>query len=60
MELDVERAIVTQGGALTPGPDFLQLKATYRVSGEAAGEAIDFTAPGAAETFRGRSVEAAR
>jgi hypothetical protein len=54
MELDVQRAIVTRGGALAPGPDFLQLKATYRVTGEAGGEPIDFTAAGAAETFRGR------
>ncbi len=54
MELSVERAVVTRGGALAPGPDFLQLRARYRVSGEAGGQPIDFTALGAAETFRGR------
>jgi hypothetical protein len=59
MELDVERVIVTRGGALAPGPDFLQLKATYRVTGEAGGEAVDFTAAGAAETFRGAPAAAA-
>lgn len=36
------------------GMDFLQLRAQYHVSGQAAGRAIDFTAPGSAETFRVR------
>ena len=52
MELDVERAEVTRGGALAAGPDFLQMRATYHVTGEAGGQRVDFTAPGAAETFR--------
>jgi hypothetical protein len=34
--------------------DFLQLRARYRVRGRAGDRSIDFTAPGAAETFRGR------
>ena len=34
--------------------DFLQLGGTYRVEGHAGGRAIDFTARGAAETFRPR------
>jgi hypothetical protein len=34
--------------------DFLQMRATYRVRGTIGGEAVDFTAPGSAETFRGR------
>lgn len=54
MDLAVESAIVTKGGALSIGPDFLQLRAQYHVTGRAGGEALDFTAPGAAETFRGR------
>jgi hypothetical protein len=54
MDITVESAIVTPGGALARGPDFLQLRAQYRVTGTAGGEPIDFTAAGAAETFRGR------
>ena len=54
MEIAVQRAIVNKGGALAEGPDFLQLRSTYHVSGEVGGQHIDFTAPGAAETFRGR------
>ena len=34
--------------------DFLQLRATYRVTGRIGDEEIAFTAPGAAETFRER------
>jgi hypothetical protein len=33
--------------------DFLQLRGTYTVSGRAGSHRLDFTAPGAAETFRG-------
>ena len=56
MELDIEDALVTKRGT---GPfdgelDFLQLRARYRVRGRAGDRSIDFTAPGAAETFRGR------
>jgi len=41
--------------AMTGGTnDFLQLGGTYRVEGHAGGRAIDFTARGAAETFRPR------
>ena len=60
MELTVEEAIVTRRsgglfGSSTGGDlDFLQLRALYRVRGRAAGREIDFTASGAAETFRGR------
>lgn len=54
MTIDVDAAIVTRGGALARGPDFLQLRARYHVTGTAGGRAVDFTAPGAAETFRGR------
>jgi hypothetical protein len=56
MELTVDEAIVTKRGAglFDDELDFLQLRARYRVRGRAGDRAIDFTAPGAAETFRGR------
>lgn len=52
MDIEVERAIVNRGGALAVGPDFLQMRAQYHVTGTAGGETVSFTAPGAAETFR--------
>jgi hypothetical protein len=54
MQLAVDDAVVTRGGALTAGPDFLQLRARYTVKGRAGGQAVDFTAIGAAETFRAK------
>ena len=54
MDIEVGSAIVTRGGPLAGGPDFLQLRVRYHVTGRAGDQAIDFTAPGAAETFRGR------
>jgi hypothetical protein len=54
MDIVVEDAIVTPGGALARGPDFLQLRARFHVTGHAGGEAIDFRARGASETFRSR------
>jgi hypothetical protein len=56
MELTVDDAIVTKrgGGLFDDEMDFLQLKVRYRVRGRAGERSIDFTAPGAAETFRGR------
>jgi hypothetical protein len=54
MDLAVDSAIVTKGGALSVGPDFLQLRAQYHVTGRVGGQQLDFRAPGAAETFRGR------
>jgi hypothetical protein len=65
MELAIEDTVVTNTGG-TGGPggtggvlfgaglDFLQMRATYRVRGTAGGRAIDFTAAGSAETFRGQ------
>ena len=56
MELDIEDVLVTRmnsgpfGGAL----DFYQLRAIYHVVGRAGQWSVDFTSPGAAETFRGR------
>ncbi|HUP40931.1 MAG TPA: hypothetical protein VM115_12485 [Vicinamibacterales bacterium] len=54
MELAIEDAIVTsRGGRLfDEALDFLQLRARYRVRGRAGDRSIDFTASGAAETFR--------
>jgi hypothetical protein len=56
MELTVDDAIVTKkgGGLFDDELDFLQLRARYRVRGRAGDRAIDFSASGAAETFRGR------
>jgi hypothetical protein len=56
MELTVDEAIVTKrgGGVFGSEMDFLQLRARYRVRGRAGDSTIDFTASGAAETFRGR------
>jgi len=52
MEVTIDNAIVTKGGALAAGPDFLQLRGTYHVTGTVAGKRVDFEASGAAETFR--------
>lgn len=56
MDLVVEDAAVTRMGQGTfgGGMDFYQLRARYRVAGQAAGRAVDFEALGSAETFRGR------
>lgn len=42
------------GGPLAQGLDFLQLRGRYHLTGCAGERTLDFTAPGAAETFRGR------
>ena len=56
MTLDIEVNQTTSTrmptGAFGGGMNFLQMRGTYRVSGEAGGRTIDFTAPGSAETFR--------
>jgi len=44
-----------QSGAMATGLDFLQLRGTYNVRGTIGDRQIAFTAPGAAETFRGRA-----
>ena len=56
LEVDIESAIRTpwRSGPLTNGLDFLQMRGGYRVLGKAGDRALDFTALGAAETFRGR------
>ncbi len=50
--IQVESVIVNRGGALAAGPDFIQMRTQYTVSGQVGDETIRFTAPGAAETFR--------
>jgi hypothetical protein len=55
MELAIDEALVTKrGGFFRNEMDFLQLRARYRVRGRAGERPIDFTASGAAETFRGQ------
>jgi hypothetical protein len=56
LRFDVTSAVTTHmEGALATGRDFLQLRGNYTVTGRAGGRTIDFSAPGAAETFRGAS-----
>jgi len=56
LDITVEDAIRTRIARTAPseGPasTFLQLRARYRATGTVAGRAIDFEAPGSAETFR--------
>jgi hypothetical protein len=56
MDLAVEQETATKmrEGLFGAGLDFLQLRAKYAVSGQAGGRTVNFTAPGSAETFRGR------
>jgi hypothetical protein len=55
MKIAVEDAVVTRSAARSFGADmdFLQLRVRYEVTGKAGGQAIQFEAPGSAETFRG-------
>ena len=55
LRFDVASAVTTRmsQGPLGNGVDFLQLRGEYTVTGRAGPRTIDFTAPGAAETFRG-------
>jgi hypothetical protein len=55
LRFDVASAVTTrmEQGALANGIDFLQMRGQYTVSGRAGSREIKFTAPGAAETFRG-------
>ena len=59
LSLDMDLAIVQTTVTGQPGRfggqmDFLQLRAQFHVTGQVGGRAIDFNAPGSAETFRGR------
>jgi hypothetical protein len=55
-EFAVSSAVTTrsQQGPLANQVDFLQLRGEYTVKGTAGDRQVQFTAPGAAETFRGR------
>jgi len=56
VRFEVASAVTTHmaQGALANGVDFLQMRGQYTVSGHAGSREITFTAPGAAETFRGK------
>jgi hypothetical protein len=56
LRFDVASAVTTRmaEGPLGNDLDFLQMRGQYHVSGRAGSRVIEFTAPGAAETFRGR------
>ena len=41
-------------GGVGSGLDFLQMRAVYTVRARVGNRTIEFTAPGSAETFRGR------
>jgi hypothetical protein len=55
LRFDVASAVTTRmaQGPLANDVNFLQLQGRYTARGRAAGRSLDFTAPGAAETFRG-------
>ena len=55
LQITVEDEVVTRPLARSFGADmdFLQLRVRYKVSGKAGDQAIQFEAPGSAETFRG-------
>ena len=56
LDIAIENAVRTavSAGPLGDGLDLLQLRARYDVSGRAGERSLQFTASGAAETFRGR------
>lgn len=47
-------SVVTTRRTVGTELDFLQMRGTYTVSGKAGDRPVNFTAPGSAETFRGR------
>ena len=57
MVLDVEDRVVSRmdRAAIGNALDFHQMRASYRVRGRVGDRRVDFTAAGAAETFRGRA-----
>jgi hypothetical protein len=62
LRFEVESAEITRAGGSSTlfasdpasGLDFLQMRGTYVVTGRIGDRAISFSAPGSAETFRGR------
>ena len=55
LQFDVANAVTSHmaQGPLANGIDFLQMRGQYTVKGRAGSREISFSAPGAAETFRG-------
>jgi hypothetical protein len=57
LAFEVESSVTTRtagSGPLGSGLDFVQLRGNYAVTGRAGNRTLNFTAPGSAETFRGR------
>jgi hypothetical protein len=56
LDMTIDQTTVThmRGGSFGSDLDFLQLRAEYRVTGQAGDKPIDFSASGSAETFRAR------
>jgi hypothetical protein len=57
LRFDVESAVTTRAGSSSPlssGLDFLQMRGAYTVTGRIGDRTLSFSAPGSAETFRGR------
>ena len=56
LEVDIEDVTMTRMDReeFGAGLDFYQLRARVHVVGRVGDRTVDFTAPGAAETFRGR------
>lgn len=62
VRFDVTSAVTTRmaQGPRANGLDFLQMQGRYTVQGRAAGRTLDYTAAGAAETFRGEAARSRR
>jgi hypothetical protein len=58
MDLSIDQQTTTamREGFFGGGLNFLQLRARYTVTGQAGDHAVEFSAPGSAETFRGKGV----
>ena len=56
LDMEIAQTTVTRPRAGSSGAalDFLQLRAQYHVSGRVGDKVFEFSAPGSAETFRGR------
>jgi hypothetical protein len=57
LRFDVESAVTTPAGSsstLASGLDFLQMRGVYTVTGQIGDRTLSFSAPGSAETFRGK------
>jgi hypothetical protein len=50
----VAATFLAEGGPLGGGFNLLQMRGQYDVTGRLGDRSIEFTAPGAAETFRGQ------